>query len=66
MFLFKELNDETGNPIWKNRVESWKDKKNVKKATKKAEMAQIPVEQQMEEKEYGHRVLSEIDFFSFR
>lgn len=51
MFLFKELNDETGNPIWKNRVDSWKDKKNVKKATKKAEMAQIPVEQQMEEKE---------------
>ncbi|XP_020105544.1 cellulose synthase A catalytic subunit 4 [UDP-forming] [Ananas comosus] len=46
-----ELNDETGNPIWKNRVDSWKDKKNVKKATKKAEMAQIPVEQQMEEKE---------------
>ncbi|KAL0011372.1 hypothetical protein SO802_006480 [Lithocarpus litseifolius] len=51
-----ELNDESGNPIWKNRVESWKDKKNKKKkAATKAEIKaerddQVPSEQQMEEK----------------
>ncbi|KAK7814927.1 cellulose synthase a catalytic subunit 8 [udp-forming] [Quercus suber] len=51
-----ELNDESGNPIWKNRVESWKDKKNKKKKTaSKAEIkaekdVQVPSEQQMEEK----------------
>ncbi|XP_065638281.1 cellulose synthase A catalytic subunit 8 [UDP-forming]-like [Quercus suber] len=51
-----ELNDESGNPIWKNRVESWKDKKNKKKKTaSKAEIKaekddQVPSEQQMEEK----------------
>ncbi|KAL5096918.1 hypothetical protein RYX36_001245 [Vicia faba] len=48
-----ELNDESGNPIWKNRVESWKekDKKNKKKkAAPKAENeAPVPQEQQMEE-----------------
>ena len=52
----EELNDESGNPIWKNRVESWKDKKNKKKKTaSKAEIkaekdGQVPSEQQMEEK----------------
>ncbi|KAG2687917.1 hypothetical protein I3843_09G071700 [Carya illinoinensis] len=52
-----EMNDETGNPIWKNRVESWKDKKNKKKkAATKAEIKakkddEIPPEQQMEEKQ---------------
>lgn len=47
-----ELNDESGNPIWKNRVESWKEKKNKKKTKAKAEKeAEIPPEQQMEEKE---------------
>lgn len=47
----EELNDESGNPIWKNRVESWKDKKNKKKktASKLAKEAQIPPAQQMEE-----------------
>ncbi|KAL7089175.1 hypothetical protein ACP275_13G172400 [Erythranthe tilingii] len=48
-----EYNGDSGNPIWKNRVESWKDKKNKKKkpATKdKKEAAEIPPEQQMEEK----------------
>lgn len=47
-----EYIDDTGNPIWKNRVESWKDKKNKKKqhATKEKTEAQIPSEQQMEEK----------------
>ncbi|KAL3520063.1 hypothetical protein ACH5RR_018212 [Cinchona calisaya] len=48
-----EYNGESGNPIWKNRVESWKDKKNKKKqaASKPVQEAQIPAEQQMEEKE---------------
>jgi len=49
--LDSELNDESGNPIWKNRVESWKDKKSKKKkaASKLAKEAQIPPAQQMEE-----------------
>lgn len=48
-----EQNDESGNPIWKNRVESWKEKKNKKKkATTKAQPAsQIPPEQHMEEQQ---------------
>ncbi|GAA0150060.1 DNA-binding transcription factor [Lithospermum erythrorhizon] len=47
-----EYVDESGNPIWKNRVESWKEKKNKKKKpTKGANKgeAEIPPEQQMEE-----------------
>ncbi|PQM41725.1 Cellulose synthase [Prunus yedoensis var. nudiflora] len=49
-----ELNDEYGNPIWKNRVESWKDKKDKKSKKKKGapkeeKVAQIPPEQQMTE-----------------
>ncbi|XP_034199245.1 cellulose synthase A catalytic subunit 8 [UDP-forming]-like isoform X3 [Prunus dulcis] len=49
-----ELNDDYGSPIWKNRVKSWKDKKdkksNKKKGTPKEEkVAQIPPEQQMTE-----------------
>ena len=48
------MNDESGNPIWKNRVESWKDKKNKKKKaptkTEKEEI-QVPPEQQMEEQQ---------------
>ncbi|KAF7030710.1 hypothetical protein CFC21_042185 [Triticum aestivum] len=50
-----ELNDESGKPIWKNRVDSWKEKKNEKKASAKkaAAKAQVPpVEEQiMEEKD---------------
>jgi len=49
----EEMNDEYGNPIWKNRVESWKDKKNKKKKSSpkaETEPAQVPPEQQMEEK----------------
>uniref|UniRef100_M8BDZ8 cellulose synthase (UDP-forming) n=1 Tax=Aegilops tauschii TaxID=37682 RepID=M8BDZ8_AEGTA len=50
-----ELNDESGKPIWKNRVDSWKEKKNEKKASvkKAAAKAQVPpVEEQiMEEKD---------------
>ncbi|XP_062012937.1 cellulose synthase A catalytic subunit 8 [UDP-forming] [Rosa rugosa] len=44
-----EYNDESGNPIWKNRVESWKDKKSKKKkdAAKAEKVAEIPPEQQM-------------------
>ncbi|KAJ4823173.1 Cellulose synthase A catalytic subunit 8 [UDP-forming] [Turnera subulata] len=53
--LDSELNDESGNPIWKNRVESWKDKKNNKKKKNtpkvEKETAEIPPEQQMEEKQ---------------
>ncbi|GAV57597.1 WD40 domain-containing protein/Cellulose_synt domain-containing protein [Cephalotus follicularis] len=50
--LDSEMVDESGNPIWKNRVDSWKGKKNKKK--KAAEnvgkgVAEIPPEQQMEE-----------------
>ncbi|XP_072995318.1 cellulose synthase A catalytic subunit 4 [UDP-forming] [Typha latifolia] len=57
-----ELQSESGNPIWKNRVESWKEKKNAKKAAKKSEKAQIPVEQKMEDKESSEvwQPLSEI------
>nr|AGE09572.1 cellulose synthase-like protein [Eucalyptus cladocalyx] len=51
--LDSDYNDESGNPIWKNRVESWKDKKNKKKKapTKAGKEAQVPPEQQMEEKQ---------------
>ena len=49
--LFKETNGESGNPIWKNRVESWKEKKKEKKSSKKEGKTQIPVEQHMEENE---------------
>lgn len=47
----EEYMDDSGNPIWKNRVESWKDKKNKKnKAPKKDKKASdIPPEQHMEE-----------------
>ncbi|KAG5247085.1 cellulose synthase [Salix suchowensis] len=48
-----EMNEESGNPVWKNRVESWKDKKNKKKKSSpkaETEPAQVPPEQQMEEK----------------
>lgn len=50
----EEYIDESGNPIWKNRVESWKDKKKRKKKdeSKPVKEAQIPADQQMEEK--GH------------
>ncbi|KAL0321309.1 UNVERIFIED_CONTAM: Cellulose synthase A catalytic subunit [UDP-forming] [Sesamum radiatum] len=48
-----EYLDDSGNPIWKNRVESWKDKKNKKKRAatkerKEAQSAQVPPEQQGE------------------
>ncbi|CAM8932951.1 unnamed protein product [Rhodiola kirilowii] len=49
-----ELNDEYGNPIWKNRVESWKEKKERKKpaASKAAKHeVQVPTEQQMEQQQ---------------
>jgi cellulose synthase A len=45
-----ELNDESGKPIWKNRVESWKEKKNEKKASAKKAAAKAqppPVEEQI-------------------
>ncbi|KAK4421144.1 Cellulose synthase A catalytic subunit [UDP-forming] [Sesamum alatum] len=48
-----EYLDDSGNPIWKNRVESWKDKKNKKKRAatkerKEAQSTQVPPEQQGE------------------
>ncbi|BAD87094.1 putative cellulose synthase catalytic subunit 11 [Oryza sativa Japonica Group] len=50
-----ELNDESGKPIWKNRVESWKEKKKEKKASAKKAAAKAqapPVEEQiMDEKD---------------
>ncbi|XP_078168083.1 cellulose synthase family protein [Carex rostrata] len=48
-----EIMSDSGNPVWKDRVQSWKDKKkSTKKAQKKAEVAEIPVEQQqIDEKE---------------
>ncbi|KAB1670379.1 hypothetical protein ES319_1Z172700v1 [Gossypium barbadense] len=51
--LDSEMAEDNGNSIWKNRVESWKEKKNKKKkpATTKVEReAEIPPEQQMEDK----------------
>ncbi|OVA01393.1 Cellulose synthase [Macleaya cordata] len=54
-----ESNAESGNPIWKNRVESWKEKKTKKKkkATSKGEQEpQIPPEQKMEEKQITNPV----------
>uniref|UniRef100_A0A1J3E027 Cellulose synthase n=1 Tax=Noccaea caerulescens TaxID=107243 RepID=A0A1J3E027_NOCCA len=50
-----ELNDEYGNPIWKNRVDSWKDKKDKKSKKKKNDPkaqehdSQIPPQQHMED-----------------
>lgn len=44
-----ELIDEHGNPIWKNRVESWKEKKKSKKKKVPTKEANIPPVQQMEE-----------------
>ncbi|CAI0475974.1 unnamed protein product [Linum tenue] len=60
-----EMNDESGNPIWKNRVESWKDKKNNKKKkvakNNKTEQApaEIPHEQQMEDKQPGDALMQQ-------
>ncbi|XVE51488.1 hypothetical protein DITRI_Ditri02bG0045200 [Diplodiscus trichospermus] len=50
--LDSEMTEENGNPIWKNRVESWKEKKSKKKktSTKVERVDQIPPEQQMEDK----------------
>ncbi|CAI9782081.1 unnamed protein product [Fraxinus pennsylvanica] len=46
-----EYINESGNPIWKNRVESWKEKKNKKKkpAKKDKKEAEIPPQEEMEE-----------------
>ena len=55
-FVLEELNDEYGNPIWKNRVDSWKDKKSKKNKKKHAKEtkaedpdAQVPPQQHMED-----------------
>ncbi|MFS8002030.1 putative cellulose synthase (UDP-forming) [Helianthus anomalus] len=48
-----DMIDESGNPIWKNRVESWKDKNNKKKkgGGKVAKEVQVPVDQHIEGKQ---------------
>ncbi|PIA33940.1 hypothetical protein AQUCO_03900062v1 [Aquilegia coerulea] len=50
-----ESNAESGNPIWKNRVESWKEKSTKKKkkkpATKGGDEPEVPLEQQIEGKQ---------------
>lgn len=54
-----ELNSETGSSIWKNRVESWRDRKDKKKkhAVKESKVSkeadQAPAEQLMEEKQFA-------------
>ncbi|KAF5772072.1 putative cellulose synthase (UDP-forming) [Helianthus annuus] len=47
-----DMIDEGGNPIWKNRVEIWKYKKNKKKkgGGKVAKEVQVPVDQHIEDK----------------
>ena len=50
--MFSEQYSETGSSIWKNRVESWREKKDKKKTlpTKVAkEKKQVPQEQLMEQ-----------------
>ncbi|KAF9621845.1 hypothetical protein IFM89_028433 [Coptis chinensis] len=50
---------ESGNPIWKNRVESWKeksDKKKKKPANKGGQEPEIPSQQQIEEKQSSEGV----------
>ena len=49
----EETYSETGNAIWKNRVESWKEKKNKKKNDEKKlkKRVEAPEEQIIEEKE---------------
>ncbi|KAM0046800.1 putative cellulose synthase (UDP-forming) [Helianthus debilis subsp. tardiflorus] len=47
-----DIIDEGGNPIWKNRVESWKDKKKKKKGGGKvAKEVPVLVDQHIEEKQ---------------
>uniref|UniRef100_A0A7N0TGY0 cellulose synthase (UDP-forming) n=1 Tax=Kalanchoe fedtschenkoi TaxID=63787 RepID=A0A7N0TGY0_KALFE len=61
-----EVNDEYGNPIWRNRVESWKEKKARKKqptASSKAtkhESVRAPIEQHMEEQKESLEPLSKV------
>ncbi|KMZ72662.1 Cellulose synthase, family GT2 [Zostera marina] len=54
-----ETYSETVNPIWKDRVESWKGKRNKKKIEEKKIKKQIkvPMEQSMEENEFPESVL---------
>ncbi|CAN6443670.1 unnamed protein product [Victoria cruziana] len=45
-----ESNGDSGNPLWKNRIESWRDNKSKKKkVTAVPKEAQSPPEQQMDE-----------------
>lgn len=56
-----EVNDGSGNNIWKNRVQSWREKKSKKNSSMKTTDTQLPFEQQIEAKESseaGHRLSS--------
>ncbi|KAH0925719.1 hypothetical protein HID58_017975 [Brassica napus] len=65
-----KLNDEYRNPIWKNRVDSWKDKKSKKKkkhakATKAEDPdAQVPPQQHMEDISLNAETASATDVLS--
>ncbi|XP_033147991.1 cellulose synthase A catalytic subunit 8 [UDP-forming] isoform X1 [Brassica rapa] len=65
-----ELNDEYRNPIWKNRVDSWKDKKSKKKkkhakATKAEDPdAQVPPQQHIEDISLNAEAASATDVLS--
>lgn len=52
-FFFPGGKGENGNAIWKNRLESWKDKKNPKKKDPNMTVteSETPLEQQIEEKQ---------------
>ncbi|KAL0898526.1 hypothetical protein Bca101_082487 [Brassica carinata] len=66
-----ELNDEYGNSIWKNRVDSWKDKKSKKKkkhakATKAEDPdAQVPPQQHMEDISLNTKAASATDVLTY-
>ncbi|KAK9093038.1 hypothetical protein Syun_027949 [Stephania yunnanensis] len=52
-----ESTPESGNPIWKNRVQSWRERKNKETVSKTALEPQVPPDQQMEEKKSQEAML---------
>ncbi|KAK9088779.1 hypothetical protein Scep_027861 [Stephania cephalantha] len=56
-FFFEESTPESGNPIWKNRVQSWRERKNKETVSKTALEPQVPPDQQMEEKKSQEAML---------
>lgn len=59
-----DLVDEYGNPIWKNRVESWKEKDKKKKKKKEAPKVEhedpVPQELDMEEKQLVQQEIEQL------